>query len=394
MNEIVTGWIDGVPSTWDCYKIGACFSLGSGTTPPTSEPHWYDGNVPWIQTSELREKLIREHSRSVSEAATKQFSALRVYKLGAIAVAMYGATIGRVGMLGIDATTNQACCVLSERLWLTKEFVFWWFQGIRDRLIERGNGGGQPNISQSVISGLRLYAPRKKEQQHIAAWLDLQTNRIDNRRELLGKKRELLRDLKKAITEEATFLGLAGGVVLRDSEIDWLGKVPAHWTTLRLGSLFREAADAGIEGLPMLSVSLHTGITDKELDDDEMERKVSRSEDRTLYKRVKPGDLVYNQMAPGKGHSALLKSRDSSARLTWWPAQGAALFPGSSNTCCAHRPPWRKSVGGRAASPIFACACTGTSSRTFASHCRRWTSRKQSRLSSTASCRRSTGKSR
>jgi len=301
MNEIVTGWIDGVPSTWDCYKIGACFSLGSGTTPPTSEPHWYDGNVPWIQTSELREKLIREHSRSVSEAATKQFSALRVYKLGAIAVAMYGATIGRVGMLGIDATTNQACCVLSERLWLTKEFVFWWFQGIRDRLIERGNGGGQPNISQSVISGLRLYAPRKTEQQHIAAWLDLQTNRIDNRRELLGKKRELLRDLKKAITEEATFLGLAGGVVLRDSEIDWLGKVPAHWTTLRLGSLFREAADAGIEGLPMLSVSLHTGITDKELDDDEMERKVSRSEDRTLYKRVKPGDLVYNQMRAWQG---------------------------------------------------------------------------------------------
>jgi len=251
-----------------------------------------------------------------------------------------------------------------------------------------------PSLTQTDANNVIVGYPPLVEQRRIAAWLDLQTSRIDNRRELLSKKRELLRDLKKSVIEEATFRGIASSVEFRDSGIGWLGNVPPNWQTMRLGSLFREAADAGIEGLPMLSVSLHTGITDKELDDDEMERKVSRSEDRTLYKRVKPGDLVYNQMAPGKGHSALLKSRDSSARLTWWPAQGAALFPGSSNTCCAHRPPWRKSVGGRAASPIFACACTGTSSRTFASHCRRWTSRKQSRLSSTASCRRSTGKSR
>jgi len=88
---------------------------------------------------------------------------------------------------------------------------------------------------------------------------------------------------------------------MRDSGIGWLGKVPSHWQTIRLASLFREAADRGVEGLPMLSVSLHTGITDKELDDEEMERKVSRSEDRTLYKRVKPGDLVYNQMRAWQG---------------------------------------------------------------------------------------------
>jgi type I restriction enzyme S subunit len=158
-----------------------------------------------------------------------------------------------------------------------------------------------PSLTQTDANNVIVGCPPFDEQCRVAAWLDRQTKRIDKRRELLGKKRELLRDLKKSVTEEATFRGLAGGVVFRNSGIDWLVNVPAHWTTMRLGSLFREAADAGIEGLPMLSVSLHTGITDKELDDEEMERKVSRSEDRTLYKRVKPGDLVYNQMRAWQG---------------------------------------------------------------------------------------------
>ena len=143
--------------------------------------------------------------------------------------------------------------------------------------------------------------PSIEEQHRIAVWLDIQTHRIDKRRQLLDKKRELLRDLKQSVVEEASFRGVDSSVEFCDSGIGWLGKVPAHWQTIRLGSLFREAADRGVEGLPMLSVSLHTGITDRELDDEEMERKVSRSEDRTVYKRVKPGDLVYNQMRAWQG---------------------------------------------------------------------------------------------
>lgn len=113
-------------------------------------------------------------------------------------------------MLGVNATTNQACCVLTERFAVSKAFVFWWFQGFRDELIERGNGGGQPNISQSVIASLRIFAPRKVEQLSIAAWLDRQTNRIDKRRELLCKKRELLRELRSNLISETLASGLRG----------------------------------------------------------------------------------------------------------------------------------------------------------------------------------------
>jgi len=157
------------------------------------------------------------------------------------------------------------------------------------------------HLSVSQIEKMAIPIPRCDEQRRIATWLDIQTGRIDKRLDLLGKKRELLRQLKKSVIEESTFRGRNSDADLQDCEIEWLGMVPTHWNVVRLGSLFCEAADAGVEGLPMLSVSIHSGISDKELDDEEMDRKVSRSEDRTTYKRVRPGDLVYNQMRAWQG---------------------------------------------------------------------------------------------
>lgn len=161
--------------------------------------------------------------------------------------------------------------------------------------------GVRQTISFEDISKCIVAMPKIAKQLRIAAWLDIQTGRIDKRLDLLGEKRELLRQLKKSIIGESTFRGRNPDAELRGCGIEWLGMVPSHWKIVRLGSLFREAADAGIEGLPMLSVSIHSGISDKELDDEEMDRKVSRSADRTLYKRVRPGDLVYNQMRAWQG---------------------------------------------------------------------------------------------
>ncbi|BBF93413.1 restriction endonuclease subunit S [Blastochloris tepida] len=87
----------------------------------------------------------------------------------------------------------------------------------------------------------------------------------------------------------------------KDSGVEWLGVVPSHWTVWRLGALFREVAEEGIEGLPILSVSIHDGVSDRELGDEELDRKVTRSDDVTKYRRVEPGDLVYNMMRAWQG---------------------------------------------------------------------------------------------
>ncbi len=87
----------------------------------------------------------------------------------------------------------------------------------------------------------------------------------------------------------------------KNSGVEWLGSVPEHWEVLRAAHLFREVAEQGSEGLPILSVSIHDGVSDDELSADELDRKVTRSDDRSKYKKVAPGDLVYNMMRAWQG---------------------------------------------------------------------------------------------
>jgi type I restriction enzyme S subunit len=87
----------------------------------------------------------------------------------------------------------------------------------------------------------------------------------------------------------------------KPSGVEWLGEVPEHWEVKRMASLYSEVVEAGNEDLPVLSVSIHHGVSDSELSEEEMDRKVVRSDDRSKYKRVAPGDLVYNMMRAWQG---------------------------------------------------------------------------------------------
>lgn len=219
---------------------------------------------------------------------------------GDLLVGMDGDFSARMWMGG-DALLNQRLSRLRVKKGFDLKYVAYATQPALDQINAETNQTTVKHLSIGQIQKAAIPRPPNDEQKRIARWLDLQTSRIDKRIELLCSKRDLLGALKKSVIEESTFRGINPSTSLCDSGIAWLGAVPSHWKTMRLGSLFHEAADAGREGLPMLSVSIHSGISDKELADDEMERKVSRSEDKTVYKRVKPGDLVYNQMRAWQG---------------------------------------------------------------------------------------------
>ena len=111
----------------------------------------------------------------------------------------------------------------------------------------------------------------------------------------------MLKEKRHSVITYAVTKGLNHESPIKDSGIEWLGKTQQHWTSQRIGTIFREVNDAGVDGLPILSVSIHHGASDKQLDDDELERKVTRSDDQTKYKRVRPGDLVYNMMRAWQG---------------------------------------------------------------------------------------------
>lgn len=155
-------WLGQIPEHWELWKVAHAFSsIGSGTTPPSDEQKWYGGKVAWVTTSELRERLITETIKTITSEALKKFSALKLHPKGSILIAMYGATIGRVAILGIEATTNQACCVLSESRVLYSRFVYYWLIGFRNEIVSLAYGAEQPNISQDLIVLSHNSCPRK-----------------------------------------------------------------------------------------------------------------------------------------------------------------------------------------------------------------------------------------
>jgi len=188
-------WLGAIPQHWEIWKIAHGFQMtGSGTTPPSDNLDWYEGDVCWVTTSELRETTITDTEKKISQAALQNFSALKIFPVGALAIAMYGATIGRLGIFGVEAATNQACSVLYGEKALDTKFVFYWLQAFREQIILLASGGGQPNISQEKVRSIRIACPCVNEQQTIARFLDAKTVQID---ELIAKKRLLIDKLKE-----------------------------------------------------------------------------------------------------------------------------------------------------------------------------------------------------
>lgn len=182
MKDSGVEWIGQVPEEWLNRKVFHAFqTIGSGTTPPSKEHEWYQGGtIPWITTSELRENTVVKTKKCVTSDAMQKFSALKIFPAGSLAIAMYGATIGRLGFLGIPATTNQACCVLSGERDLNIQFLYYWLMAFRADIVAFfSEGGGQPNINQEVIASLWVPSPAPDEQATIAATLDRETARID-----------------------------------------------------------------------------------------------------------------------------------------------------------------------------------------------------------------------
>ena len=194
-------WIGKVPTHWDIKKVSWLFTIGSGTTPSTSKKEYYsEEGINWLQTGDLNDGLIVETSKKITQKAVKECG-LTIYPVNSLVVAMYGATIGKVGLLEIETTTNQACCVLYNSD-MNIKYAYYSFIASKQDLINQAYGGGQPNISQEKIRQQRLSFPPISEQKEIADYLDSRCAEIDRQIKSVTRQIELLREYKQALITE------------------------------------------------------------------------------------------------------------------------------------------------------------------------------------------------
>ena len=238
-------WLGEVPEHWKVRKVTHGFrTVGSGTTPTSDDSEYYDGDIPWVTTSELRESVIDRTIKTVTAAAIRDFPALRIYPKGTLLFAMYGATVGRLGILGVDATLNQACVAFARPFLFKTEFVYYWLQIRRPILTAISAGGGQPNLSQDDLRRLRIPTPDVREQTVIADFLDRETAKIDMLVAKTGMLIERLKEKRSALISRTVTRGLPPDAArqagldphpkLKPSGINWLAEVPEHWEVKRL----------------------------------------------------------------------------------------------------------------------------------------------------------------
>lgn len=229
-------WLGEVPEHWKTWKITHATDLiGSGTTPKSDNTNYYDGEILWVTTSELRENFIDDTKQKVTDYAIQDYSALKIYPKNSVAIAMYGATIGRLGILSKDATFNQACCVFGNSKKMYYKFLFYWLWYRRPILISLSNGGGQPNLSQDDLKKIKIPLPPLPEQTAITHYLDNKLGEIDA---LISKQETLLAKLaeqRTAIITHAVTKGLNTNAPMKHSGVAWLGDVPEHWRIIKLG---------------------------------------------------------------------------------------------------------------------------------------------------------------
>jgi len=156
-------------------------------------------------------------------------------------------------------------------------------------------------LGQDAIGNLRVCLPPQEDRERIADCIDRETAHIDSLIEKKSSFVELLKEKRKAFITHAVTQGINPDVKRKDSGVEWMGEVPKHWEVRRMATLFREVARPGDPSLPILSISIHDGITDDELDPEDRDRRVTQIEDRTKYKRVAPNDLAYNMMRAWQG---------------------------------------------------------------------------------------------
>lgn len=170
-------------------KLGDFCRTGSGGTPPRSQlgRYYEDGDIPWVKSGELREGLITSTEEHVTEAALKE-TTIKLVPAGAILLAMYGATVGRLAILGVEATTNQAVChIVPDPDEADTRYLYHAISAQVPAIIAMGVGGAQPNISQGLIKDLKVSLPPLSEQRRIAAILDQAEALRDKRREALAQ---------------------------------------------------------------------------------------------------------------------------------------------------------------------------------------------------------------
>ena len=229
-----------IPENWCWTTLGEVGKWQSGATPSRLCKEYYGGDIPWLKTGDLNDGYITDIPEYITQKALKETS-VKLNPAGSVLIAMYGATIGKVGILTYPATTNQACCACVEYEATDQQYLFYFLLSHKENFIRQGGGGAQPNISKEKIVETLLPLPPFNEQKRIVneveKWLDFIAD-------IEAEKDELESHIKKT-KSKILALAISGKLVPQD-----LDDEPAIELLKRINPGFKPCDNSHYENLP------------------------------------------------------------------------------------------------------------------------------------------------
>lgn len=225
-------WLGEVPAHWVDRKIARDIPFVVGWTPPSGKDEFYDGDLPWVTIADMTQSTVEDTQSKITPLAVREKGA-KIVPAGSMLFS-FKLSVGKVAFLKIDSYTNEAIAgfLPSENL----ELGYWKYAA--PEFIPRygrENIYGATLLNQELISSVRFFAPEGTEQTQIARFLDHETARIDALIEEQQRLIELLKEKRQAVISHAVTKGLDPSVPMKDSGVEWLGEVPAHWEVTRIG---------------------------------------------------------------------------------------------------------------------------------------------------------------
>ncbi len=304
-----------LPEGWVWKTIGDVADTTSGGTPSRKYPEYFQGTIPWVKSGELGDGFISWTEEKITDDALRNSSA-KLFPAGTVLVALYGATVGKVGILKIDATSNQAVCALFPRNnSFAAKYMFYWLMSQRQELINKSMGGAQPNISQGIVRSHPFPLAPLMEQERIVARLeellsDLEAGVAALERARLGVKRYKASVLKVAV--EGRLFGEKPEGLPEGWRLTTVGEVADH----RLGKMLDKEKNKGEMRPYLRNINVrwfHFDLSDIQymrVMDSELESISVRKGDLIVCEGGEPGRAaVWNQDKPFVIQKALHRVR-------------------------------------------------------------------------------------
>ena len=185
-------------NNYPTYKLGEICETTSGGTPNRKNDAYYGGSIPWVKSGELGKGIIYDTEEKITEDAVKESSA-KVFPQGTLLIALYGATIGKLGFLGVPAATNQAVCGIFANEKIDLPFLSYYLFHKRNDLIAQGTGGAQPNISQTILKNLPVPLPPLPTQHAIVSRIETLFAELDKAVPHLRTAQQQIKTYRQAV---------------------------------------------------------------------------------------------------------------------------------------------------------------------------------------------------